>query len=72
MAILKKIFRYPIKGLSGESLNEILLEIVFWVSIDTLNLYKMLRGLNTQEILQENTIIYQKSWKIFQKFRIFY
>ena len=26
MAILKKIFRYPIKGLSGESLNEILLE----------------------------------------------
>ena len=26
MAILKKIFRYPIKGLSGESLNETLLE----------------------------------------------
>ena len=26
MAILKKIFIYPIKGLSGESLNEILLE----------------------------------------------
>ena len=26
MAILKKIFRYPIKGLSGETLNEILLE----------------------------------------------
>ena len=26
MAILKKIFRYPIKGLSGESLNKTLLE----------------------------------------------
>ena len=26
MAILKKIYRYPIKGLSGESLNETLLE----------------------------------------------
>ena len=26
MAILKKIFRYPIKGLSGESLDETLLE----------------------------------------------
>ena len=26
MSILKKIFRYPIKGLSGENLNEILLE----------------------------------------------
>ena len=26
MTMLKKIFRYPIKGLSGESLNEILLE----------------------------------------------
>ena len=26
MTILKKIFRYPIKGLTGESLNEILLE----------------------------------------------
>ena len=26
MSILKKIFRYPIKGLSGENLNEILLQ----------------------------------------------
>ena len=39
-------------------LNEILLDTVFWVSIDTFNLYKMLLSVSTQQILQENTIIY--------------
>ena len=53
-------------------LKEMDFDNVFWVSIDTWNLYKMWRKLNTQEILQENTIIYRKSWKIFQKFHIFY
>ena len=39
-------------------LNEILLDTVFWVRIDTIDLYKMLLSLSTQQILQENTIIY--------------
>ena len=39
-------------------LNEIFLDTVFWVSIDTYYLYKMLLSESTQQILQENTIIY--------------
>ena len=38
--------------------KDIFFDIVFWVSIDTHYLYKKYLRLNTQEILQENTITY--------------